>query len=144
MLKAFAIVISVSVWLSGWVCMPSAEALTQIKLSDLSYQDCPAEFSQGNVTSGGGSRPATCYLVSGKAKNTSGKPVYDADVYGRIYDANNNPVLQNRTRVGSIAEVPPGVSDFELRITVPANQPTPLKLEQFKASGFAGRVQPRF
>jgi len=36
--------------------------------------------------------------------------------------------MQNRTRLGSITEVPPGVSDFELRISVPANQPTPLKL----------------
>jgi len=38
--------------------------------------------------------------------------------------------MQNRTRLGSITEVPPGVSDFELRISVPANQPTPLKLKQ--------------
>ncbi|MGF1481109.1 MAG: FxLYD domain-containing protein [Cyanophyceae cyanobacterium] len=145
MLRAFAIFsVSLLMWLTSWVYTPTAEAITQIKLYDLSYQDCPAEFAEGNVTSGGGSRPATCYLVSGKAKNTSGKPVYDADVYGRIYDANDNPVLQNRTRVGSIAEVPPGVSDFELRITVPANQPTPLKLEQFKASGFVGRVKPSF
>jgi hypothetical protein len=37
--------------------------------------------------------------------------------------------------------VPPGVSDFELRITVPANQPTPLQLKQFKASGFTGKVR---
>jgi hypothetical protein len=84
---------------------------------------------------------ANCYIVYGKAENTSGKPVLNADVFGRIYDANNNPVMQNRTRVGSIDEVPPGVSDFEIRISVPANQPTPLKLEQFKASGFTGRVR---
>jgi len=34
-----------------------------------------------------------------------------------------------------------GASDFELRISVAANQPTPLKLEQFKAAGFAGKVR---
>jgi hypothetical protein len=52
--------------------------------------------------------------------------------------------MPNRTRVGTIAEVPPGVSDFEFRISVPSNQPTPLKLKQFKASGFAGKVRPYY
>ncbi|MFO5474482.1 MAG: biotin carboxylase, partial [Dolichospermum sp.] len=51
------------------------------------------------------------------------------------------PILQNRTRLGGIAEVPPGVSDFELRISVPSNQPLPLKLKQFKAAGFSGKVR---
>ncbi len=49
--------------------------------------------------------------------------------------------MQNRTRLGSIEEVPPGISDFELRISVSANQPTPLQLEQFKAAGFTGVVR---
>ena len=76
-----------------------------------------------------------------KANNSTFKTVYDADIYGRIYDANNNPILQNRTRLGSIPEVPSGESDFELRISVPANQPEPLQLKQFKASGFSGMVR---
>ena len=124
--------------------VPPAEAVTPIKLLDISYKDCPPELAEGNVTSGGNTRPATCFLITGQAKNTSGKTVYDADVFGRIYDANNEPVLQNRSRVGSIPEVPVGVSDFELRITVPASQPTPLKLKQFKASGFSSKVIPTF
>lgn len=121
-----------------------ALALTNIDLLDISYKDCPAELAEGNVTSGGSSLPADCYIITGKAKNTSGKTVYDADVFGRILDANNEPALQNRSRVGSITEVPPGVSDFEVRITVPANQPTPLKLKKFKASGFTTKVTPIF
>ncbi|MGK7877846.1 MAG: hypothetical protein AB4426_32440 [Xenococcaceae cyanobacterium] len=141
--RALAVVfVSCLFWFASWVVTPAAFALTQVKLLNLSYHDCPSELAQGNVTSGGGSLPAKCFMVTGKAKNTSGKTVFDADVYGRIYDANNNPVMENRSRVGSIAEVPPGVSDFEIRITVPANQPTPLKLQQFKASGFAGKVRP--
>lgn len=131
-------------WLSTWLVSPPALALTNIEIFDISYQDCPPELAEGNVTSGGSSLPADCYMVVGKAKNMSGKTLYDADVFGRIYDANNEPVLQNRSRVGSIAEVPPGVSDFELRITVPSNQPTPLKLKQFKASGFTTKVTPIF
>lgn len=120
---------------------PAALALTQIQLTDLSYQECPPELAEGTVTSGGASMSANCFIVSGKAKNSSNKPVLNADVFGRIYDANNNSIMQNRTRLGSIEEVPPGISDFDLRITVPANQPTPLKLEQFKASGFEGKVR---
>jgi hypothetical protein len=118
-----------------------AIALTQVKLFDLSYQECPPELAEGVVTSGGASREATCYLIVGKAENTSGRPVLNADVFGRIYDANNNNVMENRTRVGSIDEIPPGVSDFSVRITVAANQPAPLKLKQFKASGFTGQVR---
>ncbi|MGB5772278.1 MAG: hypothetical protein WBM32_20780, partial [Crocosphaera sp.] len=81
-----------------------AFALTNIQLLDISYKDCPPELAEGNVTSGGSSFPADCYIITGKAKNTSGKTVYDADVFGRINDANNEPVLQNRSRVGAISE----------------------------------------
>lgn len=135
------LVVSSLLWLCSWIVTPTAIALTQIKLIDVSYTDCPAEFAEGNVTSGT-SDPANCFMITGKAKNPSGKTVYDADVFGRIYDANGEPVFQNRGRIGSIPEVPPGVSKFEVRVSVAANQPTPLKLEQFKASGFAGTVSP--
>ncbi|MEH2211287.1 biotin carboxylase [Nostoc sp.] len=124
----------------SWVIIPPAVALTQIKLFDVSYKDCPPELAQGAVISSG-SAAANCFLVIGKAENGTNKTVYDADIFGRIYDANNDSVMQNRTRLGSITEVPPGVSDFELRISVPANQPTPLKLKQFKAAGFSGQVR---
>ena len=124
----------------SWVITPSAIALTQIRLFDVSYKDCPPELAQGAVISSG-SAAANCFLVIGKAENGTYKTVYDADIFGRIYDANNDSVMQNRTRLGSIAEVPPGISDFELRISVPANQPTPLKLKQFKAAGFSGQVR---
>ena len=123
-----------------WVYTPAALALTQINLSDLAYQDCPKELAQGAVTSGT-TRTANCFIVTGKAINNSGKPVYDADIFGRIYDANNDSVMQNRTRLGLIAEIPPGVSDFQMRISVPANQPLPLKLKQFKAAGFSAQVR---
>ncbi|HBB34572.1 MAG TPA: hypothetical protein DDZ80_10740 [Cyanobacteria bacterium UBA8803] len=129
-------------WVVSCLFAPMAVAVIQIQLSDLSYSECPPELAKGTVVPGGSSGAlANCFLVHGKATNKSGKMVINADIYGRIYDANGNSILQNRTRLGSIDEVPPGVSDFELRITVPANQPTPLKLKQFKASGFTGRVR---
>ncbi len=139
--RAFAVVlVSCLIGIITWVFTPPALALTQIKLSDISYQECPSELAKGAVTSGT-TRNANCFIVTGKAENKSGKPVYNADIFGRIYDANDDSIMQNRTRLGSIEEVPPGSSDFSLRISVPANQPTPLKLKQFKAAGFSGTVR---
>ncbi len=120
---------------------PNASALTQIKLSNISYHDCAEEVAKGTVTSNGTAAKANCFIVTGKAQNGTNKVVYDADIFGRVYDANNDPVIQNRTRLGSISEIPPGISNFELRISVPANQPTPLKLKQFKAAGFSAQVR---
>ncbi|MEM8640576.1 MAG: hypothetical protein AAGG51_17430 [Cyanobacteria bacterium P01_G01_bin.54] len=117
------------------------QALTQIKLKDLAYHDCPPELSVGAVLSMG-VQSANCFLITGTAINSTEKYVVDADVFGRIYDANGSPVFQNRSRVGTIAEIPPGESPFEIRISVAANQPLPLQLKQFKASGFTARVRP--
>lgn len=122
------------------VVTPPAQAMTQIELKDLTYSTCPEEVGEGMVAAGS-LQKANCYLITGTAVNRSGKPVLNADVFGRIYDANNNPAMMNRTRLGAIDEVPPGESPFELRVSVAANQPEPLKLEQFKASGFTGRVR---
>jgi hypothetical protein len=135
------LVTTLVVWLWSWVITPAALALVQIKLSDVTYRDCPPDLAEGAITSGGTAMAANCFIISGKAANPSGKPIVNADIFGRIYDANDNPVLQNRTRLGSIDQVPPGTSEFELRISVPANQPTPLKLKQFKAAGFTGAVR---
>ncbi len=88
---------------------PPAVALTQIKLFDVSYKECPPELAQGAVISSG-SAAANCFMVIGKAENGTNKTVYDADIFGRIYDANNDSVMQNRTRLGSITEVPPGTA----------------------------------
>jgi hypothetical protein len=119
---------------------PAAWALTPIKLKNPSYAACPPEMAQGTVTSRN-SKPANCFLVSATAQNDSGKPVYDADVFGRIYDANGDTVFENRGRIGTVAEIPPGESEISVRITVSANQPEPLRLEQFKATGFANQIR---
>ena len=134
------ITVACLLWTISWIFAPSAFALVQLEVSDISYKECPAELAEGSVVAGSSAR-ANCFLITGKAINNSGKMVVNADVFGLIYDANHNSVFQNRTRVGGIDEVPPGVSDFELRISVAENQPTPLILEQFKASGFIGMVR---
>lgn len=140
----FFLLLSLFFLLNSIVFNLPAIAAVPIKITDVSYKECPPGVGEGSVTSGGNTMPATCYLITGKAHNNSGKTLYDADVFGRVYDANNEPILQNRGRLGSIPEVPPGVSDFEIRISVPSNQPTPLRLKQFKATGFTARVTPSF
>lgn len=138
------IFLSCLLWVSSFVTTPQASALTSIELFDLNYEQCSGDNAKGRSVSSGSLRPTDCFFIVGKAKNTSGKPVVDADIYGRIYDANHNPVMANRSRVGGIPYVPPGVSDFRIRISVPTTQPTPLILEQFKASGFTGKVRPYY
>ena len=138
--RILSVIFSVCLWVlvtSFWA-LP-AWALIPIQLQDLSYRDCPPELAEGAVSSGS-SQEAYCFIITGKANNTSGKMVVDADIFGRIYDATNNPVMQNRGRLGSIDTVPPGISDFELRISIPSNLEPPLQLKQFKASGFTSRI----
>jgi hypothetical protein len=83
------IVIAGFMGLLSWIGTPTALALTQIQLSDISYHDCPLELATGVVTSSG-SNSATCFIVTGKANNSTNKTVYDADIFGRIYDKNND------------------------------------------------------
>lgn len=146
MFKRFvlALLMAISLFLGSGVIAPHAEATVPIKIINVSYKECPPGLGDNSVTSGGSALPATCYLVVGQTNNASGKTVYDADVFGRVLDANNEPALQNRSRLGSLDEVLPGINDFELRISVPSNQPTPLKLKQFKATGFTSKVYPTF
>ncbi|MEM6452823.1 MAG: hypothetical protein AAF703_21210 [Cyanobacteria bacterium P01_D01_bin.105] len=121
---------------------PAAHALTQIKLQDLVAEECPADAAYAeNLTVSGSSQQATCYLIKGTAVNNSAKDVADADIFGRIFDAEDNPVMKNRFRLGGIEYVPVGESPFSFRVSVPSVQPAPLRLEQFKASGFASKVR---
>jgi len=137
-LRSVLLTLILSCW-SLAIAMP-AQALTEVPLTDIDYKPCPAELAEGNVGSGS-NEPANCFLVTGIANNRTGKTVFDADVFGRIYDADHAPAMQNRTRLGNIAEIPPGKSEFEVRINVPAQQPLPLQLEQFKASGFSAKIR---
>ena len=121
---------------------PPAHALTQVQLKDLVAKECPADADYAeNLTTSGSSMAATCYLIKGTAVNNSGKDIVDADIFGRIYDADGSAVMKNRYRLGGIEYVPIGESQFSFRVSVPSVQPAPLKLEKFKASGFASKVR---
>lgn len=120
--------------------VPSALANIQVKLKNLTYETCPSGSGK-NLVLGGGVMPAECYLIKGKAVNGSGKTVYNADIFGRVYDANGNDVMPERGRLGAVEVIPPGESDFQIMLSVPKDMPPPLKLQKFKASGFAGTVR---
>ena len=138
--RFFPVLLAVFLCVFSWV--PSAHALTQIKLKDLVAEECPADAAYAeNLTTSGSSMAATCYLIKGTAINNSAKDIVDADIFGRIYDAEDNPVMKNRYRLGGIEYVPIGESDFSFRISVPSVQRAPLRLEKFKASGFASKVR---
>ena len=67
----------------------------------------------------------------------------DTDVFARILDASGEPVLQNRTRVGSIGDVEPGIHPFALRLAVPAGTPGPFDVRNARARGFTAPVRSR-
>ncbi|MDI9406021.1 MAG: hypothetical protein QM522_04870 [Chitinophagaceae bacterium] len=114
----------------------------ELRVSEVSLQPCPtgdgADQPQGRGLGG-----AQCYALRGVVDNSSRRTVVDTDVYARILDASGEPVLPNRTRVGSIGDVPPGRSDFALRLAVPAGTPGPIGFSHVKARGFSAPVRSR-
>ncbi len=131
---------SMLIGLSVFMFSSPVWASVQIKLTNLTYERCTGDLGK-NMVMGGGIMSANCYVVKGEANNPSGKVVYNADIFGRIYDANGNDAMPERTRLGAVEEIPAGKSSFEIIVGVPADQPEPLELKQFKASGFAGKVR---
>lgn len=131
---------ALSLLISVWMFSTPAWATIQIKLTNVVYEPCTGESSK-NMVIGGGVMSAKCYLVKGDTSNTSGKVVYNADIFGRIYDANGNDAMPERARLGAVEEIPTGKSNFQIMVAIPAEQPEPLELKQFKASGFAGKVR---
>ncbi|MEO1003904.1 MAG: hypothetical protein AAFX65_12450 [Cyanobacteria bacterium J06638_7] len=111
-------------------------------VTEVTLEPCPAS----DVAAQPGLRRPTgaqCYALRGMVENPARRPVFDTDVYARILDASGEPVLQNRTRVGSIGDVPPGRSAFALRLAVPAGTPDPLSFSSVRARGFGAPVRTR-
>jgi|688.fasta_scaffold08143_4 hypothetical protein len=121
---------------------PAAVSAAELRVTEVTLEPCPqtdvaAQPDQNRSTS------ARCYALRGMVENPGRQPVVDTDVYARILDASGEPVLQNRTRVGSIGDVPPGRSPFALRLAVPAGTPDPLGFSNVKARGFSAPVRSR-
>ncbi|MEN9767139.1 MAG: hypothetical protein RLZZ32_1099 [Cyanobacteriota bacterium] len=113
-----------------------------LSVRDVSLEPCPSDDigSQPQLKRPSG---ASCFVLRGTVVNPGRKPVVDTDVFAQILDASGEPVLQNRSRVGSIGDVPPGDSSFALRLAVPAGTPGPFSFSNVKARGFNAPVRTR-
>lgn len=123
------------------VWVPPAWA-AELTVSEVQLEPCPAEDA--------GSQPelrrptgASCYALRGQVSNPGRRPVVDTDVFALILDSSGEPVLPNRSRVGSIGDVPPGVSEFALRLAIPAGTPGPFSVRNPRARGFTAPVRTR-
>ncbi|MCP9817994.1 hypothetical protein KBZ18_00630 [Synechococcus sp. Cruz-9H2] len=136
--KALALLLALLLLLA-----PAAPAWAlDLAVTEISLEPCP--------TADPGSQPelkrpsgASCYALRGTVNNPRSQPVIDTDLFAVISDSSGEPVLQNRTRVGSIGDIPPGESSFALRLAVPAGTPGPLQVSHAKARGFNAPVRVR-
>ena len=126
--------------LALWLPQPVWAA--ELSVSDLQLAPCP----EGDA----GAQPdlkrpvgASCYALRGVVHNPGKRAVVDADLFAQIFDRGGEPALQNRTRVGSLGDVPPGDSPFALRLSIPAGTPEPLSVSKARARGFTSPVRTR-
>jgi hypothetical protein len=138
----FSALLSLVVLLAGLGLAPAAAWAANLVVSDTSLEPCPAADigAQPQLRRPSG---AQCFVLRGTVSNPSRKAVVDTDVFAQILDASGEPVLQNRSRVGSIGDVPPGESSFALRLAVPAGTPGPFSFSNVKARGFNAPVRAR-
>ena len=114
---------------------PARAQVVEVSLSNITYEPC----GRAGGAPGTGSFRARCFKIIASAYNPSSQPLFNADVYGKVVDADNDPCLRSG-RVGTIEKIPSGTSQIELKITVAASQTLPLSLSKFKAEGFTQEV----
>jgi len=122
--------------------LPQPVLAADLTVSSVQLAPCP---SSDAASQSGLKRPAGagCWALSGEVFNNSGRSVVDTDVFALVVDASGEPVLQNRSRVGSIGDIPPGRSTFALRLAVPMGTPGPLQVRNVRARGFSAPVRSR-
>jgi hypothetical protein len=121
---------------------PGSALAIDLVVSDPVVEPCPADDSAAQSDL---KRPvgASCYALRGLVSNPGKRPVVDTDVFAQIIDGSGEPALANRTRVGSIGDVPPGDSPFALRLSIPAGTPGPFGVRKARARGFNAPVRTR-
>ena len=137
-----ALLLGLALGLLLWQLLPGSALAAELRVEQVSLEPCPAADpgSQGGLGRGAA---ASCYALRGVVENPGSRAVVDTDVFALILDASGEPVLPNRTRVGSIGDVPPGRSNFALRLAVPAGTPGPFSVRNAKARGFSAPVRTR-
>ena len=136
----FAAALVLGLVLAGPWAAPALAA--NLSVSEVSLDPCTSDDigAQPQLRRPSG---ASCFVLRGTVSNPCRKPGVDTDVFAQILDASGEPVLQNRARVGSIGDVPPGDSSFALRLAVPAGTPGPFTFSNVKARGFSAPVRTR-
>ena len=133
-------------WLAALMALllpfPGGALAIDLVVSDPVVEPCPADDSAAQSDL---KRPvgASCYALRGLVSNPGKRPVVDTDVFAQIIDGSGEPALANRTRVGSIGDVPPGDSPFALRLSIPAGTPGPFSVNKARARGFNAPVRTR-
>lgn len=102
----------------------------ELSLRDLSLVGCdeadPESAQPERYRSG-------CYILNGQINNNGENIIENVDVFAFIYDASDEEVLPNRPRIGSLSNVPPGESDFAVRVPVPSFAAPPFSIRKAKA-----------
>jgi hypothetical protein len=124
------------------VVLPAPAWAADLQVAEVQLEPCPSD-DVGAQPDRRGASGASCYALRGLVNNPGRQTVVDTDLFALILDASGEPVLQNRTRVGSIGDVPPGETPFAVRLAVPRGTPGPLIVRQVKARGFKSPVRVR-
>lgn len=133
---------------AGFALGMNNAALADVKLTLSNIEAAPVPCPSGQTTvTGGTSFSVRCFKVTGDVKNPTKQSVYNADIFGRVYDAQGEPALdaEENLRIDTLAEVPPGISKVSFQISVSESQAKlgPLQLKNFKATGYLGKVNNR-
>ena len=108
---------------------PTVEAL-ELQLNQLNLSICdtadPASKQPKGYRSG-------CYILNGEISSDAKSTIKDVDVFAFIYDASDEEVLPNRPRIGSINNVPVGISRFSVRVPIPSFAIPPFAIKKPKA-----------
>jgi hypothetical protein len=123
-----------------WLGVPARAQALEMRVSEVTIAPCPLQ-DVGSQPEQRRPSGASCYALRGQVNNSSSRTMRDTDVFALILDASGEPVLPNRTRLGSIGDIPPGQSPFALRLAVPAGTPGPFSVRSAKARGFNSPVR---
>lgn len=127
------------VLLLGW---SASVAAAELRVEAIQLAPCPTG-PVGAASPGAKSVGASCFALRGEVINPTDHAVVDTDLFAVILDSSGEPVLPNRSRVGSLGDVPPGRSSFAVRLAVPTGTPGPFHVGQVKARGFKAPVRTR-
>lgn len=126
---------------------PPALAFGPVSVAMSDVNVAVAACKRGTVTvTGGENFDAVCLKVTATATNPSSKPLFNADVFGRVYDATGEPALDalENARISYISEIPPGQSPISFQLIIAKEQADygPVKVVGLKATGFPGKMLP--